>query len=120
MDGDDHYALQQRIRSEIKEYNSRYWSNFWYFVGISVIIGLAALLLLDSPNLLFISVPSALVLFCARFGLPKSASFEPSIQMTSEPHKPYSDALDQIFCRHCGAKTDIGEIFCPKCHRTLK
>ncbi len=120
MEGDPRYELQNRIRSEIKEYNSRYWSNFWYFVGISIIIGLAAFFLLNNPNILFISVPSALVIFCARFGFPKTVSFEPEIPMTNEPHKPYSDALDQIYCRHCGAKTDIGEIFCPKCHRSLK
>ena len=114
------YQIREKIRREVKEYNSRYWGNFWYFVGISIMIGLAAYFILGSPNILFISVPTSLVIFCARFGLPKSVSFEPEIQITEEPHKPYSDALDHIKCKYCGAETDIGEIFCPKCHRALK
>ena len=107
------------MRAQLAKESKDYWGKFFGTVGTSLIIGLVIFLLVDNPYFLFV-VPLSLFLFCARLGLPKSYPVNVDLPQTKEPQKTYSASLEQIQCPHCGTTTDIGEVYCSKCRRSIR
>ncbi len=115
---EDREAIRNKLQKEIRDYNRSYITNFFYFVGFSLILGIGGAMLFGTYIILFTVVPIGLLFFCGRFGLPKSMPKGQKRPKDVEI-KPYTDSLDAVYCPDCGARTDAGDLFCPKCARKL-